>query len=346
MNRGALAAAAGVVLGLLVPVAAVFGALLYLDEGLRDHWYWLAAGAVGAGVLALLIPSPPAGEAAPAAAGLHRAPQPPASRSAGPAPSLPSSLPASPPVAGQAAGLVALSSVSFTLPKAGASDDENDDASAVAPETGRAAVADGASSSYNAGAWARWLCERWVTDSPAFDGAALTAWALTAASGFRELASPDQGSWLDQAAGDSHATFVGLAVQSRDDTRVWRAVAVGDALVVQLRSSDRGLHMVTGFPYESAAGADGAPLLLSSGATTLRQVPSIRLVEGLAETGDSWLLLTDEMARWALSREAAGAPVWELISAGGDPLRSAIADARDSGAVVNDDMTVVVLATA
>ena len=58
---------------------------------------------------------------------------------------------------------------SFLLPKAGHAYDECEDSIDGDPETGRFAVADGASESYAAGEWARLLTAAFVANGPEVD---------------------------------------------------------------------------------------------------------------------------------------------------------------------------------
>ncbi|GAA4819940.1 hypothetical protein ACFQ0K_13495 [Nocardioides caeni] len=308
------------------------------SDTLREEWYVLAAAGIVAALLATLLV---------AATGRRTAHV----VSASPGAAATEPVPFVAPTAAGSEVLVPLSTLaSSSLPKEGASAEENDDAGAAGP-LGVAAVADGASSSFDAGAWARTLVRRWLEAPPAVTPTAVAAWALECAASYateratRAGADGSGSSWWQAEAGQkaAHATFLGLRVVRTSDGLVWRAVAVGDALVLHLRRAATGFQVVSGFPYEASSAASGAPLLLASDAAETRSLPSLRTVEGPAEPEDVWLLATDEVARWALAADEAGEPIWEVLATGGKAFERAVSDARVARSVVNDDMTCVVV---
>lgn len=62
----------------------------------------------------------------------------------------------------------------------------------------------------------------------------------------------------------------------------------------------------------------------------------------MAAVGDVWLLMTDELARWALRRHEAGDAVWTDLAGGSEAdVRDLVTRARADEDVADDDMTVV-----
>jgi hypothetical protein len=232
----------------------------------------------------------------------------------------------------------------ISLPKAAARGDENDDAVGLDVDEGYVAIADGASSSFRAAEWARLLCATFV-EQRALDELPSSSWLAKANAAFRESGRTDgeQGMdwWSSEAAErGAHAAFVGLAVLREDERLRWRAAAVGDSVLVHLRTPAQGQPpIVTAFPLAHSAAFPQNPTLLSSAAV---EPPAVAYIEGQAAIGDVWLLMTDELARWALRGDERGEPRWVLLTRGTPAeLADVVAAARAANAVADDDMTVV-----
>lgn len=329
---------------LAVAWCIAFGAALVLDQDLRDSWRILlvasiissAVGVVAVGVLQQ-SPSAPTAPSGSLVSG-HLSEPLPRPVAAGPPPPTVKELPP-----GRRLRVEA-----FTTSKAGSSDAENEDAWAAASDSGVACVSDGASSSFQSGAWARLLCSDFVVSRPAFDGDSMAGWLLTLAQRFQngETEADGVAGWWDEGASTrgSYATFAGVVVRDSEHGPRWSAVAVGDSTVLHLRPDGDGFRLVSGFPIELSSGFEGSPQLVGSLARRVSDLPSLRFAEGGALADDVWVLATDETAHWALSCAEAGAPIWSLLVHGHDDQRHAgIAAARESGAIVNDDMTFAVV---
>ncbi len=229
----------------------------------------------------------------------------------------------------------------ISLPKAGAVGGENDDAYGIDADAGYVAIADGASSSFRAGEWATALCTAFLEQRP-LGGGASSSWITKAAIGFRAAPGPEGAGWwnADAAERGAHAAFVGLAVLRHEQGLRWRATAVGDSVLVHVRPAPAGqAPIVTAFPIAHSAAFPQNPPLLSSVADT---PPPVSSIEGSAAYGDVWLLMTDELARWALRRFEAGEPAWERLARGTEAdVAAMVAEARATQVVADDDMTVV-----
>jgi hypothetical protein len=299
----------------------VFVVLITVSATLRQYWPFLVLSAVVAAIPFLLHP--------------------PASRRRHPLPVATGSVAAT--AAVQRRGEVGLRASAVSVPKASAAGSENEDAYAIDADAGYAAVADGASASFRAGDWAQALCASFLAHRP-LDGPTSAAWIGAAATAFGRVASsadPGGSDWwsADAARRGAHAAFVGLAVLRAEHGLVWRATAVGDCVLVHLRPDGDGPPIVTAFPVDHSASFPQNPVLLSSEGTG---VPPVRSIDGTASAGDAWLLMSDEIARWALRRDEGGEPVWAVLARGSDAqVRDLIGRARAEAGVADDDMTVV-----
>lgn len=238
-----------------------------------------------------------------------------------------------------------MASLDFTIrttPKAGHAPDENEDAAAA--DLGRAAVADGASEGWQSGPWARAVAAAFVRSSPT--PATFADW-LTAV---RSDAAPVAGapgpprSWYAEAKAEqgAFATLLGVTFEDAPADGVkWRAVAVGDSCLFQVR----GGALVARFPIESAADFSNRPGLI--GSKPAAGGPDPAWFAGRAEPGDRFYLLTDALAEWFLRSAAAGGSPWaelDRVTAGDAAGFAAWVQAlRDARAARNDDATAVVV---
>lgn len=320
-------------LGLVV--VAVFLLLVAASDTLRRNWPLLVLPAAAVAATVLLRGSP-----------TERPPTPPVARGDGDGT-------ADGGTAGDAAGAdgdgevtdagpvrpAALLASGVTVPKASATGGENEDAYAIDAGSGYLALADGASSSFRAADWARALCDTFLARRP-LRGHPSTSWIGDAAAAFGEGAGPGSDWWsADAALRGAHAAFAGLAVTHTGQGLGWRATAVGDCVLVHLRQDAAGPPIVTAFPIAHSAAFPQNPALLSS-ATDGH--PPVASIDGVAAVGDVWLLMTDELARWALRRHEAGDAVWTELAGGSEAdVRDLVTRARADEDVADDDMTVV-----
>ena len=231
----------------------------------------------------------------------------------------------------------------FVLPKGGSAAEECEDAFAFDAGSLRFAVADGATEAFDARRWAERLAREWV-------GAVRAP--LTA-----EEFGPwlrEQGEWLhaswegrqlpwyaeEKRRAGSYAAFVGMRLEADGRRARWRAVALGDSCLVQVR----GGEVVAAFPVESQEEfGTTPPLVPSSGAQ--REAALARLVgrEGAAEPGDTFLLLTDALAAWRLGAAARRDPSAErfdslLAAADNEALAELVRGERAASRLKDDDV--------
>ncbi len=218
----------------------------------------------------------------------------------------------------------------FALPKAGHAASEYEDAHAGpvwdAAGAVRLAVADGATESAFAGAWARALTHAWTTAGGG-DLRGRARQAFEAEVGRRVEALP----WYAQAKAEegAFATFLGLSV-APDGT--WQAEAVGDAVLFHLR--DGALAHV--WPVLDPAEFGNVPALLGSRAG--RSEPEGHRLGATWQPGDAFALTTDALAAYLL--QTAPAAVLDVNDA--DAFARFVETAR-AGGMRNDDVTLLVL---
>lgn len=245
---------------------------------------------------------------------------------------------------GATSAVPSLRASAISLPKSTAAVGENDDAFGVDLDSGYVAVADGASSSFRAAEWARQLCAAFIHQR-SLAAMPSTSWITKATASFREsaqqIAGEDADWWSSEAAGrGAHAAFVGMAILREEERLSWRATAVGDSVLVHLRAPAAGqTPIVTSFPLTHSAAFPQNPTLLSSVA---ERQPPVTYIDGASQIGDVFLLMTDELARWALRRHEEGEPAWTLLAHGTEAkLADVVAAARATHTVADDDMTIV-----
>jgi hypothetical protein len=140
------------------------------------------------------------------------------------------------------------------------------------------------------------------------------------------------------------ATFLGLQVEpaSRRHRYTWRAVAVGDSCLFQVRQG----RLLQAFPISQSNAFDNSPWLIgsrdcSAGVLAKREIRAA----GRGRPLDQLWLMTDALAQWFLrQQEADHEPADTLVSflADSDPSQGFAAwieALRDRGELRNDDVT-------
>jgi hypothetical protein len=231
----------------------------------------------------------------------------------------------------------------FLLPKGGATAEECEDAVAFDPAALRFAAADGATEAFDAGSWARRLASAWVAaEDPPLSSAGLRPWLAAEGARLRETWDGRSLPWYaeEKARAGSFAAFVGFCFEERGGGLAWRAVALGDTCLFQLR----GGELRAALPLARPEDFNSAPALVPS-RDSLMDAALARAVtaSGRAEAGDVFLLLTDAAAMWFLSargRDPALAAEFDKLLAAGDdePLARMILRERVASAMKDDDV--------
>ena len=203
----------------------------------------------------------------------------------------------------------------------------------------RFAVADGATESSFSGLWARLLVSAFVhrevnfTFAPdelrplqdkwkkSFDGKVL-AWYAE-----------------EKLADGAFAALIGLEVVE-DVKRTWRAVAVGDSCLVQVRDEE----IIAAFPLQNSASFTNRPDLLSSlPSNEANQRGTMLNKEGIWCGNDTFFLMTDALAYWFFKEKEANRQPWDVLRNLDTQIffQKWVASLRLSHAIKNDDVTLV-----
>lgn len=234
----------------------------------------------------------------------------------------------------------------FLLPKEGAGPEECEDAVGVNVGALRFALADGATEAFDAGNWARALAAGWVeSEGEALSVGEFGRWAAEAGRRWRAGWEGRELPWYaeEKARAGSFAAFVGVGLEG--DGR-WRAVALGDACLVQ----SRGGNILTALPLSDPAEFGAAPVLVASRAAALEGALGRAVAaSGEAAPGDVLLLLSDAAAAWFLKLSRAGDALAEefdslLAASENDLLAALFGRERARGRIKDDDVALVRIA--
>ena len=251
----------------------------------------------------------------------------------------------------------------FWLPRRGNNPDEYEDAFALDDASGRYALADGASEGCFTGLWARLLVEDFVSraDHAAHGARDVSQWppllpAVQARWDMDVRARKldwDADYWVEQGA---FAAFLGLVLtrsplpsgegQGVRASYRWQAVAIGDTCLFHTRDS----VLLSAFPLDRSDQFGNRPQLVGSRmpAATVSQRQHL-WSDGCGQSGDRLWAMTDALAKWCLTEhEARGDPWRELESLlaspqEGDHFTPWIESMRDSGSLLNDDVTLLTI---
>jgi hypothetical protein len=238
---------------------------------------------------------------------------------------------------------------SFCFHKEGNAPDEYEDAFAANPNTGRFAVADGASESSFASLWAKLLVEGFVARRQRRTPA---GWLPPLRQRWAEAVDPLELDWFaeDKRQLGAFATFLGLSIQRapKGAEGRWKAVAIGDCCLFQIRDD----RLFRAFPIRRSADFGNRPALLGSRAVTGQPAGLLGQAKqrvGRWQACDRFLLTTDALAQWFLRRQEQRRKPWQSLLrrlAGPDPtnaLTAYVGRLRSRKALKNDDVTLLVI---
>jgi len=231
------------------------------------------------------------------------------------------------------------------LPKEGNAPEEYEDAFRSLPERGRFAVADGATESSYTGIWAATLVAAFAEAPPDVeaDAAALEVWLKPLQAAWHAAVPWDRLPWygLEKAQAGAFASLLGLEFRPRaDGGALWRAAALGDSILLQVREGE----ILLAWPVAAASEFGSRPRLLPSQPARTRAVLSAwSQTQGDALPGDRFFLVTDALGHWALTAAEAGEPPWETLWAIEDEgdFADFVAAERAAKRLRNDDVTLV-----
>ena len=269
-----------------------------------------------------------------------------------------------------------LSVQSFWLPKLGNDVEEYEDAFASSLPQRRLAIADGATESSFAEIWAQGLVKKFTASPPVIDPKApgkLSEWLAPLQAEWRGSIKWDRLPWFaeEKARKGAFATFVGIEFLGGDTVAAppptprkltfwqklfgsapvskpamnkalrWRAVAVGDSCVFQIRDN----ALLHAFPLTKSEEFNSRPILLSSNPSANQSVwNALRFMEGDYRAEDEFILVTDALGKWFLAQCELGEKPWTVLSKlkSETAFNELVADLRKHSAIRNDDTTLLV----
>ncbi len=223
----------------------------------------------------------------------------------------------------------------FAVPKAGHSGEELEDACAGDPETGRFAIADGASESAFAATWASLLVEAFVAKRGRWP-----AWLTSVRKRWQKDCQPADMAWYleEKLAEGAFATFLGVSFAG---VNRWKAVAVGDCCLFHVR----GERLRRAFPVRHSEDFTNHPASLCSRShSRARSVKHLRRA-GDWRLGDLLVLTTDALAQWFLRKVEEGGTPWREVLGmeSQEQFAGWIKRMREAKEIRNDDVTTIII---
>jgi hypothetical protein len=245
-----------------------------------------------------------------------------------------------------------LSAQAFRAPKAGNQESEYEDAFCperpIISKKGPAfcfAVADGATETSFSGVWATQLVRAFCKGD--MEGKEFSRNLSVLRERWLKVVSRKPMPWYaeEKIRSGAFAAIVGLVLDDSskpEEDGSWRALAIGDSCVFQLRE----LQLVASFPIQSSDQFNNSPLLLASrGAERQDDTQGFLTTCGTWRKGDTFYLMTDAIACWFLSQVETGRvpsrELQDLSSGKSRHFRSWLTSLRERKVVRNDDVTIV-----
>lgn len=228
--------------------------------------------------------------------------------------------------------------------RAGSTAQDSEDAVAYTTDPDRFALADGASTTFDPGSWAEKLAESFVERPSRFHGPMPhTRVSYLGLLRKLELKLKDLPWYAREKARrrGSAATLVGLEIGHDEDTpRGWRAIAVGDSVLLQVRKG----RLQTAFPLQHPSQFGATPPLISTDPEYNKDsLKHLRSETGKCGSGDLFLLASDALGEWLLKR-ADDTPDWRrLIKGLEENFEARIPALQEAGHMELDDATLATI---
>jgi len=186
------------------------------------------------------------------------------------------------------------------LPKTGATPGECEDAIGLDATARRFAIADGATEAFDARGWAERLALAWTkVDALPRVPEDFIEWACGEGAAWASVWNGRELPWYaaEKRRAGSFAAFLGLEFTEGASGLRWRAVAVGDVCLIQVRAG-----AVSGaLPIADWRDFNQTPRLVRSvEARSLMRESDVIIAEGAVENSAVFWLLSDAMAAWCL----------------------------------------------
>ncbi|MDQ0871580.1 hypothetical protein QFZ77_000239 [Paenibacillus sp. V4I3] len=213
--------------------------------------------------------------------------------------------------------MVQIENTCFSLPKAGNRKDEYEDAVGssifVNKDTAyyRFAIADGASESSFSDIWANLLASGYCNGK--FESKHIDKSVSKLSKAWKRKLNAKNLPWYaeEKLKSGAFSTLAGITFRLTDASSAgFDAVAIGDSCIFQVR----GDKIIAFFPLSSIDDFHNRPVLISS--NTVNNIHLKMFVKkwtGTAQTGDTFLLMTDALACWTLTRYEEDASVIKKI---------------------------------
>jgi hypothetical protein len=221
---------------------------------------------------------------------------------------------------------------SYAVPKGDGRSEDLEDAFAGDSQRGRFAIADGASESAFAAAWAALLVTNYVQKPRRWSSLARESWE-------EQCQRPEMPWYLEHHFEEgAFAAFLGVSFRGPHQ---WQAVAIGDCCLFHVRNGD----LRFAFPVSHSNDFGNRPTLLCS-----RHHPgrgNTRRIRADWRDDDLLLLATDALAKWFLGKVEKCVKPWDelLCLASQEQFAGWIRRVRDSREICNDDTTVLIIGT-
>jgi len=226
------------------------------------------------------------------------------------------------------------------LPKSGFESSECEDFIGVDEQNCRFAVADGATEAFDARNWAERLAHNWVRSDAALTPEAFHSWVnaegLALHSSWNQLTLP----WYaeEKAREGSFAAFVGLELDLDTQQPTWKAIALGDACLLQCRNGS----LIKSLPLSNSASFNSAPLLVASEPSLYKNSEQSLVIDcGSCEDNDVLFLLSDAAAAWYLERFEQNNFADVFQTHDGQAATEFFENEREAGRIRNDDIAVM-----
>jgi hypothetical protein len=227
------------------------------------------------------------------------------------------------------------------VPKDPTYSEANEDRLELSVESGRIAVSDGASESFDSQTWAGLLVKKFVHDPALGKG-----WLAELVSEYAKKFDVNSLSWSKQAAFErgSFATLLGIENYPLHGTI--DVLSVGDSLAILLDQNE----LIGSYPYSSSVEFQQRPELFSTSPAhnSFFDSPDFFTLHhqtwNISDKKNPVLLcMTDALGEWALRLAQEGNPQWRLLAAMKDVslLQSLVLEERAHKRMRIDDVTLV-----
>ena len=226
------------------------------------------------------------------------------------------------------------------LPKLGQEVSECEDA--IASDTPRFAVADGATEAFDALSWAQRLAQHWVQRKDTLTLEEFREWVAAEGRELHDTWNSLTLSWYseEKARSGSFAALVGVELDLKSASPSWKAIALGDACLLHCRDK----KLLKSLPLDRSESFNSAPVLVASDSSLHEaSMQSVVTDSGTCQDGDVLLLMSDAAASWCLQRfENGDLDVAQFLSDKSDEeLQQFFDTERMAGRIRNDDLAIV-----